>query len=241
VVNRRTRSRNAIRSIYLQQGLTLARGSKQWTRAGIAQLTADARPICDCAIDDLWRGRLHVELTLMAAVDAQLKLIDARLDELAKTEPRIALLQSVRGVGPRLSEAVVLHIGENPRRFKSGEQLASFAGLVPKQLASGQTTRLGHITGRGPALLRSLLVESAWMVWRLNDWARAFVEKVSRGGRGRRKLAIVALAKKLLILLWGMLKSNRPFRAPEPKERASKEKMPPVAAAALAAAALAIT
>jgi len=220
VVNRRTRSRNSIRSIYLQQGLTLARGSKQWTRAGIAQLTTDARSIADCTIEELWRGRLHVELTLMAAVDAQLKLIDAKLDELAKTESRIALLQSVRGVGPRLSEAVVLHLGEDPRRFKSGEQLASYAGLVPKQLASGQTTRLGHITGRGPALLRSLLVESAWMVWRLNDWAKAFVDKVSRGGRGRRKLAIVALAKKLLILLWGMLKSNRPFRAPGPKENA---------------------
>ena len=61
------------------------------------------------------------------------------------------------------------------------------------------------------------------------NWARAFVEKVSRGGRGRRKLAIVALAKKLLILLWGMLKSNRPFRAPGPKENA-----PPDAALAIA-------
>ena len=215
VVNRRTRSRNAIRSIYLQQGLSLARGNKQWTRAGIAQLTADARPIQDCAIDDLWRGRLHVELTLMKAVDDQLKLVDAKLDELARTESRIALLQSVRGVGPRLAEAVVLHVGEDPRRFRTGEQLANYAGLVPKTLQTGQMMRLGHITGRGPALLRSLLVESAWVVWRLNDWARAFVAKVSRGGRGRRKLAIVALAKKLLVLLWGMLKSNRPFRAPQ--------------------------
>ena len=214
VVNRRTRSRNAIRSIYNQQGLSLARGNRQWTRAGVAQLAADARAIQDCAIDDLWRGRLHVELTLMAAVDAQLKTLDDKLDELASHEPRVALLQTVRGVGPRLAEAVVLHVGEDPRRFKSGAQLANYAGLVPKQLASGETTRLGHISGRGPALLRSLLVESAWVVWRLNDWAQAFVEKVSRGGRGRRKLAIVALARKLLVLLWGMLKSNRPFRAP---------------------------
>jgi transposase len=137
VVNRRTRSRNAIRSIYHQQGLQLARGNKQWTKAGIAQLSADAVPSPDSAIDDLWRGRLHVELTLMAAVDAQLKLIDAKLDELAQTESRIALLQSVRGVGPRLSEAVVLHIGQDPRRFQSGDQLANFAGLVPKQLGSG--------------------------------------------------------------------------------------------------------
>jgi transposase len=214
VVNRRTRSRNAIRSTYHQQGLGLARGNRQWTRAGLAQLAADARPLEDCAADDLWRGRLHVELTLMAAVDAQLKVLDAKLDALAADDPRVALLQTVKGVGPRLAEAVVLHVGEDPRRFRSGEQLANFAGLVPKQLASGETTRLGHITGRGPALLRSLLVESAWVVWRLNDWAQQFVAKVSRGGRGRRKLAIVALARKLLILLWGMLKSNRPFRAP---------------------------
>ena len=86
-----------------------------------------------------------------------------------------------------------------------------------------------------PTLLRSLLVESAWMVYRLNDWARAFVDKVSRGGRGRRKLAIVALARKLLILLWGMLKSNKPFRDPTvrtPKEKTPKEEAPKMAAMA---------
>jgi transposase len=95
--------------------------------------------------------------------------------------------------------------------------VAGYTGLVPKQLESGQVVRFGHITRRGPALLRSLLVEAAWMVWRHNDWARAFVEKVSRGGRGRRKLGIVALARKLLILLWGMLKTNKPFREPKAK------------------------
>jgi transposase len=215
VVTRRTASRNGIRSIYSQQGLPLARGNKQWTKAGVAQLKADARALDqECAVLDLWRGRLHAELALMESVDAQLKILDRRLDALAADEPRVALLQTVKGVGPRVAEAVVLHIGDDPRRFKSGEQLAGYAGLVPKPLESGQTTRLGHITRRGPALLRSLLVESAWMVWRHNDWAKAFVEKVARGGRGRRKLAIVALARKLLILLWGMLKTNQPFRAP---------------------------
>jgi transposase len=227
VVTRRTQSRNGIRSIYSQQGLGLARGNKQWTRAGVAQLEADARPVEACAADDLWRGRLHAELQLMAAADGQLKVLDKKLDALAADEPRVALLRTVRGVGPRLAEAVVLHVGDDPRRFKTGAQLANYAGLVPKLLESGQVTRLGHITRRGPALLRSLLVEAAWMVWRLNDWAKAFVEKVSRGGRGRRKLAIVALARKLLILLWGMLKTNKPFREP-------KAETPKVAAMAMA-------
>ena len=218
VVTRRTQSRNAIRAIYNQQGLTLARGNKQWTRAGLAQLRADARPLEGCDdVDalDLWRGRLHAELALMDAADAQLRVLDARLDQLADTDPRVALLQTVKGVGPRLAEAVVLHVGDDPRRFRSGDHVASYAGLVPKQLTSGETVRLGHITGRGPALLRSLLVEAAWVVYRHNDWAQAFVAKTSRRSRARRKLAIVALARRLLILLWGMLKTNQPFRAPQ--------------------------
>jgi transposase len=151
----------------------------------------------------------------MDAADAQLKVLDATLDHLADADPRIALLQSVKGVGPRLAEAVVLHVGDDPRRFATGDHVASYAGLVPKQLDSGERTRFGHITRRGPALLRSLLVESAWVVYRHNDWAQAFVAKISRGSRSRRKLAIVGLARRLLILLWGMLKSNQPFRAPK--------------------------
>ena len=212
VVARRTRSRNAIRSIFNQQGLSLAKGNKQWTQAGLKQLKEDAREIAECEVEDLWRGRLHAELELMASADAQLKGLDKKLDALA--DEKMTLLQGIKGVGPRLAEAVVLHL-DDPHRFKNGEQVASFAGLVPKQLQSGQTLRLGHITGRGPALLRSLLVESAWVVWRHNAWAQLFVEKVSRGGRGRRKLAIVALARKLLIILWAMLKTNKPFRSPD--------------------------
>ena len=212
VVSRRTKSRNAIRSIFNQQGLSLARGGKQWTIAGVKQLREHAKPIerCDNALD-LWRGRLQVELDLIAATDAQLKLFDDKLDELAGGDPRTQLLRSFKGVGPRLSEAVVLYL-DDPRRFKSATEVACYAGLVPKQLESGQMSRNGHITGRGPGLLRSLLVEAAWTVYRCHDWAKAWVDKVSRGGRGRRKLAIVALARKILIICWGMLKTNTPFR-----------------------------
>ena len=223
VVTRRTQSRNAIRSIYSQQGLPLARGNKQWTRAGVAQLAADARPIDECDDGDgldLWRGRLAAELALMEAADRQLKSLDAKLDALGAADARVALLRSIKGVGPRLAEAVVLHL-DDPRRFRTGDQVAAYAGLVPKQLESGTTSRFGHITGRGPGLLRSLLVEGAWMVWRHNDWAKAFVEKVGRGGRARRKLAIVALARKLLVVLWGMLKTNTPFRPPRARPAAA--------------------
>jgi transposase len=216
VVSRRTASRNAIRSIFSQQGIPLARGNKQWTIAGVAQLRAYARPLADCCDDDdldLWRGRLHAELELMAGVDAQLKLFDKKLDALAKDDKRIALLQTIKGVGPRVAEAVVMHL-DDPHRFTSADHVAGYAGLVPKQIESGQMSRFGHITRRGPSLLRSMLVESAWVVYRHNDWARTFVQKVSRGSRARRKIAIVALARRLLTILWAMLRDDKPFRAP---------------------------
>jgi transposase len=157
VVSRRTQSRNAIRAIFNQQGLSLAKGGKQWTIAGMAQLREQAKPIADCAdINDLWRGRLAVELDLIAATDAQLKLLDDKLDELAKDDPRTRLLRTFKGVGPRLSEAVVLYL-DDPRRFKTAAEVACYAGLVPKQIESGQMTRNGHITGRGPGLLLHLV------------------------------------------------------------------------------------
>jgi hypothetical protein len=56
------------------------------------------------------------------------------------------------------------------------------------------------------------------MVYRHSAWARAFVERVSRGVKGRKKVAIVALARKLLVVLWAMLRDNRPWREPEPAE-----------------------
>jgi len=214
IVSRRTQSRNAIRSIFSQQGIALARGNKQWTQAGIAQLKEHARPLDQCADElDLWRGRLHVELQLIEATDAQLKVVDRRLDELQRHDPRVKLLQTVKGVGPRVAEAVVSHLGD-PHRFKSAARVAGYAGLVPKQIESGQMSRRGHITRRGPALLRSMLVEAAWVVWRHNAWAQAFVHKVSRGSKARRHIAIVALARKLLVSLWAMLRDGTRWRDP---------------------------
>jgi transposase len=211
IVTRRTQSRNAIRSIFSQQGIALVRGNKQWTIGGIKQLQSDARALQDCDIENLWRGRLGVELQLLEALDEQLQQIDAKLEELA--DEKVKLLRTLKGVGPRTAEAVVLHLND-PHRFKTAEQVAGYAGLVPKLMESGQMSRHGHITHRGPSLLRAMLVEAAWVVWRHHAWAKLFVQKVSRGGKGRRKLAMVALARKVLIILWGMLKSGRPFESP---------------------------
>ena len=102
---------------------------------------------------------------------------------------------------------------DDPHRFKSAGQVASYAGLVPKQMDSGTVKRVGRITRHGSTLLRGMLVEVAWMVWRHNDWAKSFVARISRGMKLRKKIAIVALARKLLVRCWAMLRDGKPWRA----------------------------
>jgi transposase len=57
-----------------------------------------------------------------------------------------------------------------------------------------------------------LLVECAWALLRYNTWARAVYQRLTRGGKSRRKQAIVALARKLLVRCWAMLRDGTPWR-----------------------------
>jgi transposase len=216
LVERRTAVMNQVRSIYSQQGLSLPSRGKCWTKQGLKRLRQDARPLSEIAPDDvldLWRGRLQVELQQLEQLDALIAQLDDKLDALGASDERVRRLRAIPGVGPRLSETVVAHL-DDPHRFKTAAQVASYAGLVPKQMESGTVKRSGRITRRGPSLLRSMLVEVAWMVYLRNDWARAFVARVSRGVAGRKKVAIVALARKLLVICWAMLRDGTSWRDP---------------------------
>ena len=221
LVDRRTQIKNQVRSIFSQQGLSLPKRGKAWTAAGIAQIATEARPLIDCeSFDDLWRGRLFVELQQLEQLNRQIAQVDEKLDRLGATDERVRLLRTVPGVGPRLAETVVAHL-DDPHRFQSARHVASYAGLVPKQFESGTIKRSCRITRRGPALLRSMLVEVAWMVYMRNDWAKAFVQRISRGVASRKNIAIVALARKLLITLWAMLRDGTRWREPRAARRPS--------------------
>ena len=223
LVERRTAIMNQVRSIYSQQGLSLPSRGKCWTKQGLKQLHADARSISEIAHDDmleLWRGRLHVELALLEQLNTLIDQVDAKLDALGATDERVRRLRAIPGVGPRLSETIVVHL-DDPHRFKTAAQVASYAGLVPKQFDSGTVKRSGRITRRGPSLLRSMLVEVAWMVYMRNDWAKAYVQRISHGVAGRKKIAIVALARKILVTCWAMLRDGTEWRDPSRVNRSA--------------------
>jgi transposase len=220
LVSRRGALQNRARAILVAQGLPAPRGHRAWTALGLAGIAAHARPIADCAAAELWRGRLHLALAELARVKQLLDQAERKLDELARADEGTKLLETVPGVGPRTAEAVVAFLPQ-PERFRTAKQVSAYGGFVPRQYQSSDTDRRGRITKRGPRTLRKLLVECAWVMLRYNAWARAVYQRLTHGGKTRKKQAIVALARKLLVRCWAMLRDGTAWRADPPPAQAA--------------------
>jgi transposase len=130
-----------------------------------------------------------------------LKKVEDKLNELGASDERIQRLRTIPGLGPRLAETVVAFL-DDPKRFDNGKQVGCYAGLTPRQYQSGQTDHQGKISGQGNKLLRNLLVEICWVSLRYNQWARDTYKKLLRGSKSRKKIAITALARKLVVRCW---------------------------------------
>jgi transposase len=214
LVGRRVTAQNRVRALLLGQGLPAPRGHRAWTEAGLRGIGRHARPLAECGPDQLWRGLLALALTEYRQALELLGQVEAKLDERRRADAGVRLLETIPGVGPRTAAAAAAHL-HAPGRFRSGKQVSAYAGMVPRQCQSGECDRRGRITKRGPAPLRKLLVECAWAMPRYNAWARAVYQRLSRG-KARKKQAIVALARKLLVRCWAMLRDRTPWRD-EPK------------------------
>jgi len=197
LVTRRTAVKNRIRAILEVEGLTMPVGAKAWTRDGLADLRGQACPWEETGADDLWCGELWEELDQFDQLTSALQRVEQCLGRVAFADGRVKQLRSIPGVGPRLAEAVVALV-DNPHRFRSGKQVASYLGLVPRQYQSGQMNRQGRISGQGDRRVRALLIEVAWIGQRYNPWMRETFERVCGNSRTRRKIAVVAVARRLV-------------------------------------------
>ena len=223
LVGRRVALQNRIRALFVAQGLPAPRGAKAWSETGLAGIALQAKALADCGPDELWRGLLELALTEYRQVSALVAQAEARLDALGKQSAAVKLLETAPGLGPRTAEAVAAYLHDAPR-FQTGKQVSAYSGLVPRQHQSGEMDRRGRITKRGPALLRKLLVECAWCMLRYNAWARNFYLRLTGGGQRRKKQAIVALARKILVRCWAMLRDRQPWRDPQ---AGPKQPLPP--------------
>jgi len=150
-------------------------------------------------------------LKQLETINAQLEVVDTRLAQLCETEPVVNLLMTAPGVGPIVAASFVSVI-DDAKRFGSPHQVESYLGLVPSEDSSGGTRRLGAITKKGNSYLRSLLVQGAWAIITKADrhdplrlWAEAVAE------RRTRKIAVIALARRLAGVLWAMWRDSAPY------------------------------
>lgn len=206
-VRRRTQVKNSIRALLDRQGLSMPKGRNGWSRVIIEKLEALARPIVKVNCDNLWSGQLYIELEALREIEAHIVMINSKLEILAKSDKRVMQLQSIPGVGPRLAEIIVATI-DDPKRFKNAKQVGAYAGLVPRQYESGSMLRHGRISGQGNKLLRALLIEVSWVMLRYNSHMQMVFNQLCRGSKARRKIAIVAAARRLLVWCWAMLRDG---------------------------------
>jgi transposase len=212
LVGRRVACQNRIRALFAGQGLPTPRGHRAWTETGLAGIEHQSKPLAECADDELWRGLLALAVAEYRTLVERITQTEAKLDTIAAGDAATRLLETIPGMGPRTAEVVSAYLGD-AKRFVSAKQVGAYAGLVPKQYQSGVTDRKGRITRRGPGVLRKLLVECAWCMLRYNPWARTQYARLTGGGTSRKKPAIVALARKLLVRCWAMLRDGKPWRA----------------------------
>jgi len=196
MVQARTRIMNQLQAVALNEGVRCKK--RLWREKGREQLESfRLAPWASRRRHDLleWLDRLNPTIAALSQAIEQ---------EVEKC-PEAQRLRSHPGVGPLTALAFVLIIGK-PDRFQCGKQIASYLGLVPLEDSSGNRRRLGHITKQGNSLLRFLLVEAAQVTARsLPEWRSKYVHLTMRRGR---KIAKVALARKLAVRLYWMMRKG---------------------------------
>jgi transposase len=161
-------------------------------------------------------------LTMITTLTAQIRAFDTQLEQLAQAAyPETQRLRQIAGVGPLTALAYVLLV-EDPTRFATSRQAAAYFGLVPKLDESSQSTPQLRITKRGDPLGRRYLVNAAQYI--LGPFGppcdlRRFGEALMvRGGPNAKKRAVIAVARKLAVLLHALWRTGTPYH---PERRAA--------------------
>jgi transposase len=191
-----------IKSFLLANGLPEPEGLKCWSNAGIEELKVmEIHP-------DL-RKTLNSYLRQLEFFESEKSLLEHDIKETIL--PKGDVLQSVPGVGPVTSCTFRAEIFA-PTRFKTAEQLVSYIGLAPVISQSGQSNGYSRLIPCGQGKLRSVLVEAAWRLLSKEEWAMKFYRRVlSHSGKAQK--AIVALARKLAIMLWRLWRENKRYES----------------------------
>lgn len=205
---------------------------------GLAKVFGERLPACDAdqmrveRMAELPAGLRRTLEPLIEAVEsltAKIHASDRSIEQIAREHyPETELLRQVTGVGNLIALTFVLTV-EDPRRFHKSRDVGCYVGLRPRRSESGESQPQLPITKEGDRYLRALLVQGAHYIlgWRgpdtdLRRWGLKLAE---RGGNNAKKRAIVAVARKLAVLLhklWTTGEVYEPLRNSQARQRLKK-------------------
>jgi transposase len=200
IVQMRSGAVAVIRSLVKQEGYRLRSCGAERVPARLADLPLPAA----------LHARLAPLVRMIETATTEIATLDADLEARAAADPLVQRLQTVPGVGVVVALTFRAQV-DDVQRFRHAGQVSSAIGLVPREDSSAERRQRGHITKAGPRELRSLLVQAAWACWRSKQSAtlRAWVERLA-ARRGRR-IAVVALARRLSRVLYALWRDGTTF------------------------------
>ena len=204
LVQTKLRLENRIKALLFTQGIRSRPSLRSWERDMAELRTGDGRalpPLLRTELDRL-RRQLVLILELIRELEAeQAAAIEAAADD--AMVQKIVGLQRIRGIGPNIAAVLVREVLY--RSFANRRQLASYVGITPMPHQSGGMDRTRNISRAGNPRARTTLIQLAWLWLRYqpgSPLALWFRERVGALQGRTRRIAIVGMARKLLIALW---------------------------------------
>jgi transposase len=204
LVRTRVRYVALAKALVRRDGLRVPSGEVERVAARLAALP----------LGEVLRAELAPLSAMLAVLNREIAAADARVLALKADDPAVARLATAPGVGPLTAAAFVAAV-DDVARFPDAHALEAYLGLVPSERSSGETQRRGRITKAGNPRVRWLLVEAAWRILRSPRAEcvalRAWAERIQLR-RGKR-VAVVALARRLAGVLYAMWRDGVPYDA----------------------------
>jgi transposase len=210
------------RQALLTQRGNLVRARTQLINGVKSQLRARLLRLPPGASDSLPKRvrELLGEGALLTMLEPTLAVIDgltASIGELAKQlvertakDPQVQRLKTMPGIGPLTAPAFVAAVDELSR-FKTSAQLASYFGLTPGEQTTGGKPRFTGVTKAGKTHVRTLLIQAAWALVRIAPDSALGHTYYALAERRPKQVAITAVARKMVLVLYAMMRDEQPF------------------------------
>lgn len=201
LVKLRTALKNKINNLLSARGIELQKEALSSEKGLVQVLTMD--------VEELTRFELQVLVEQIRSLNHSIAELEKVIDREGKKLKGHGNLTSIKGIGS-LGASILLSVIGDVRDFPDESRLASYFGIVPRVRNSNETERSGHITKRGSKLGRTALVQCALIAKRYSPYLANYYKRIrDRRGTGR---AIIAVARKLLGIIYHTLKNNWIFQ-----------------------------